>query len=146
MQLNINHKWYWSRVSKRYQKPVHGAASTNRFVIMMIFFFTTLVKYLNWMHLSGQHSSVHFVDVCQGGLQRLHPRTFINSPNLSPSVCVQACTQGTIIPMDAPDIPPPPTRQVHLKPTSVNHTIPSPQPFLSPPRPPPRHAHGCDRV
>lgn len=88
------------------------------------------------MHLPGQHSSVHFVDVCQGGLQRLHPRTFINSPNLSPSVCVQACTQGTIIPMDAPDIPPPPARQVHLKPTSVNHTIQVPNlSFLHPAHP-----------
>lgn len=64
--------------------------------------------------------------------------------NVSTRVCVQACTQGTIIPMDAPDIPPPPTREVHLKPTSVNHTIHVPN--LSPPRPPPRHAHGSDRV
>lgn len=38
--------------------------------------------------------------------------------------------------MDAPDIPPPPTRQVHLKPTSVNHTIQVPNlSFLHPAHP-----------
>lgn len=70
----------------------------------------------------------------------------INPVNLSTRVCVQACTQGTIIPMDAPDMPPtsnppgPPKTHVCQSHNSC------PQPFLSPPRPPPRHAHGSDPI
>lgn len=73
-----------------------------------------------------------------GGCCVCTPRNSYQSTecSLSPRVCVQACTQGTIIPIDAPDIPPPPTRQVHLKPPPVNHTIHVPNlSFSTPPTP-----------
>lgn len=67
----------------------------------------------------------------------------INPVNLSirglcPGLHTHTHTQGTIIPMDAPDIPPPPTRQVHQKPTSVcqsHNSYPQPFPFSTPPTP-----------
>lgn len=77
----------------------------------------------------------------------------INPVNLCTIVCVQACTRGTIIPMDAPDTLPPPSPPSLPASTSdppgppktyvcQSHNSCPPNLFVSPPRPPPRHAHG----
>lgn len=51
-------------------------------------------------------------------------------------VCVQACTQATIIPMDAPDVPPPPLRQVYLRHVCQSRSIHIPNlSFLHPAHP-----------
>lgn len=91
--------------------------------------------------LLGEQLSILLADVYQGGCCQGFAASAlfavaIKPVNLSIMVCVQACTRGTIFPMDALDIPPPPTRQVHLKPMSVNHTIHIPNlSFLHPAHP-----------
>lgn len=63
-------------------------------------------------------------------------RSSYQSTEFIHQVCVQACTRATIIPMDAPDIPPPPLRQVYLKHVCQSHSIHIPNlSFLHPAHP-----------
>lgn len=103
------------------------------FFIMMWLFEKCLIKCILSLICISSSCSCLFGGAAGMALLRLHSSPDpINPMNFYLSgVCVQACTQGTIIPMDTPDIPPrPPPCQVYLKPTSVNH-IQFISPYLS---------------